>query len=133
MKKEKGITLIVLTVTVIVMLIILGVAVASGGDSAETVQLQAFISDCEIIQSKVDVINEKLKLNLDYLETIGIGSNVVENWENDTIKEKLNILNLTQELKATINFKEGTVYIETENDTIKNSYYWENGKIQEKT
>lgn len=133
MKKEKGITLIVLTVTVIVMLIILGVAVASGGDSAETVQLQAFISDCEIIQSKVDVINEKLKLNPDYLETIGIGSNVVENWENDTIKEKLNILNLTQELKATINFKEGTVYIETENDTIKNSYYWENGKIQEKT
>lgn len=128
MKKEKGITLIILTITVIIMLIILSIVVVSSNDSLKTVELQAFIADCEVIQSKVDVISEKTKLNENYLESIGIEANEVE-WTNETIKEKLNIYDLTQDVVANINFQDGTVKITPQSNVTDIDYYWENGII----
>ena len=135
MKTEKGITIIILTITVIVMLIILGIAISSGGESLETAELQAFAADCEVIQSKVDVINEKLKLNSNYLENIGIGADKIENevkWGNNQIKENLNISNLTHDVEAKINFAKGTITINlvNKNDAIYGKYHWKNGKIE---
>ena len=143
MKEEKGITIIVLAITVIVMLIILGITVSSGGDSLETAQLQSFVADCEIIQSKVDVISEKARINPEYLGELGITSN--SSWDNDTLKEKFNISNLTHDIQATFsivndeNLTEDknkvtvNITLTNDNDILYGKYSWENGKVKKLT
>ena len=143
MKKENGITIIVLTITIIVMMILLSITISSGGDTLKTAELQAFVADCEVIQSKVDIISEKAKLDPTYLTTFGIFNGV--KWKNDTLKEKFNIINLTHDIEATFkvnaNPTEGqdklTVVINlTNTDDVlydkKNKkflYRWEKGRM----
>ena len=140
MKEEKGITIIVLAITVIVMLIILGITISSGGDSLETAQLQSFVADCEIIQSKVDVISEKARINPEYLSEFGITSN--SSWDNDTLKEKFNISNLTHDIQATFSIVNDdnltddknkvtvNITLTNDNDILYGKYSWENGKVK---
>ena len=127
MKQEKGITIIVLIITIIVMMILLGITISSGGDTLKTAELQSFVADCEIIQSKVDVIYEKLKLDSNYLTDRNIGNSV--QWQNDEIQQNLNISNLSHKINATINFSDGTVNITPDQtDYLYGQYFWENGK-----
>lgn len=140
MKDEKGITIIVLVITVIVMLIILGITVSSGSNSIETAQLQSFIADCEVIQSKVDVISEKARLNSAYIENIGITNGT--QWTNEDLKTNFNISNLTHDVIAKFavmedrNLTDGqdkvtvTITITNNQDVLFNKYYWNKGKIQ---
>lgn len=63
LKQEKGITLIVLAVSVIV-LAILAVTVAYNGTSGlDTASKQAFISELQMVQAKVNTIYEKRKIS----------------------------------------------------------------------
>lgn len=74
MKSEKGITLLSLIVTIIVILIIAGVAAYSGMESVNTAKRTAFISEMEMIQAKVNTIYEKRKINeteVEYYDNIG--------------------------------------------------------------
>ena len=61
MNNQKGITLIALVITVIVMIILAGVATYSGMDSVDETKKIAFISELETIQAKVNTIYEKRK------------------------------------------------------------------------
>lgn len=74
MKSEKGITLVALMITIIVILIIAGVATYSGMESVDTAKRTAFISEMEMIQAKVNIIYEKRKTNeqdLEYYNNLG--------------------------------------------------------------
>ncbi len=63
MKNQKGITLITLVITIVVMIIIAGVATYSGIESVKSAQITAFKTELEMIQAKVNVIHEKRKKN----------------------------------------------------------------------
>lgn len=63
MKNQKGITLITLVITIVVMIIIAGVTTYSGLESIKSAQTTIFIQELEMIQAKVNVINEKRKNN----------------------------------------------------------------------
>lgn len=81
MKNEKGITLISLAITIIVMLIIVGAVTYSGRESIDTSKRVAFISEMEIIQSKVNNIYEKRKLSQEdkqYYDNLGQELSVLE-------------------------------------------------------
>lgn len=56
MKKEKGVTLIALIVTIVVMVIIASMAIKTGLDSLDETELQGFYTQLDIIQKKVDEI-----------------------------------------------------------------------------
>lgn len=56
MKEEKGITLVALILTVVVLFIFAAVSITSGTESIEDTRLQAFYMQLEIIQKRVDDI-----------------------------------------------------------------------------
>lgn len=81
MRDERGITLISLVITIIVLLIIAGTATYSGMESINKSLKIAFISEMETIQSKVNNIYEKGKLSQEdkeYYENLGQELSVVE-------------------------------------------------------
>lgn len=83
MKNEKGITLIVLIVTILLMVIIAGIAVSYGTSSLESVRFQNFSFELQQIQGKVDTIYEKIKLanEEEKANYITLGENVTESSE----------------------------------------------------
>lgn len=73
-KNEKGITLVVLAITIIVMTILATVVTYSALDSLRTAQKNAFISEMEMVQAKVNVIYEKMQNNtqdIEYYNSLG--------------------------------------------------------------
>lgn len=59
MKNNKGITLITLIVTVIIMLILASVATYTGLNSIEQSRVVTFVSEMQVAQSRVNYIYEK--------------------------------------------------------------------------
>ena len=70
MKKlnQKGVTLIALVITIIVLLILAAVATYSGREVIESSKLTAFTTEMKIMQTNVNEIYEKLKVLVDILE-----------------------------------------------------------------
>ena len=62
MKNEKGITMIVLVITVLLMVILAGATINYGVNSLNVTKLQNFSYELQQIQGKVDSIYEKIKL-----------------------------------------------------------------------
>lgn len=88
MRDTKGITLISLIITIIVMLIIAGVATYSGIEAINTTKKTAFISEMEMIQAKVNTIYEKRKEStqqLQYYNEIGQDISKVEESKLTTV------------------------------------------------
>lgn len=56
MKREEGITLVALIITIIVMLILASVSIKSGTESLNSTRLQGFYTQLEIVQKRVDDI-----------------------------------------------------------------------------
>ena len=60
---ESGITLVALAITIIVLIIITGVAVSTGVESIRNSKKTSFTTELEMIQQKVDIIYEQRRLN----------------------------------------------------------------------
>lgn len=78
---EKGITLVSLVITIIVLAIITGIAVSASTDSIKSAKRTAFITELEMIQEKVNTIYEKRKLNeedIEYYNSLGQDVSKVE-------------------------------------------------------
>lgn len=74
MKNQRGITLITLVITIILMCIIAGVATYSGLETIESAKVTTFTTELEMIQAKVNVIYEKRKTSdaeKDYYNSLG--------------------------------------------------------------
>ncbi len=79
MKEEKGVTILVLVIMVVLMVIIAGIAVNYGGNTLNTMKLQNFKYELEQIQGKVDTLYEKIKLgDVNY---ITLGSDITDSPE----------------------------------------------------
>lgn len=73
-ENQKGITLISLVITIIVLVIITGIGISASIDSIKSAKKTAFITELEMIQEKVNTIYEKRKLNEDdiaYYNSLG--------------------------------------------------------------
>lgn len=71
---EKGITLLSLVITIIVLIIITGITISASTDSIKSAKRTAFITELEMIQEKVNTIYEKRKLNeedITYYNSLG--------------------------------------------------------------
>ncbi len=76
-KQESGVTLVILIVSVVVLGILAITAINSGSTGLDTANQQAFISELQMIQAKVNTIYEKRKLSAaDKSYYDGIGRNV---------------------------------------------------------
>ena len=74
MKNEKGITLISLVITIIVLIILASVTTYAGLNSIRTSKLTRFRQELELMQSQVNLLYEKYKDE----ETITIGKDISE-------------------------------------------------------
>ena len=72
MKQEKGITLVALVITVLVMSILAGTAISSGRSIIDSNKVMAFIQELKVVQSEVNVIVEKQKQGNTSYDAIGI-------------------------------------------------------------
>ena len=96
LKNEKGITLIVLLISIVIMLILVTAAINYGTNSAKEVQLQSFSYELQQIQGRVDSIYEKMKMenNSNFMQLNGVylGSNVgMSSAALDTLAKKKEI------------------------------------------
>lgn len=80
MRKEKGITLLALVITIVLILILLGATVNYGVNSLNSIKLQNFKYELDQIQGKVDTIYEKIKLGNEE-EYILLGSELTDSEE----------------------------------------------------
>ncbi|MCI9365458.1 MAG: hypothetical protein HFJ54_02315 [Clostridia bacterium] len=71
MREEKGITLAVLAVTIIIMIILSGAIITYGSNSLNTTKLKNFSYEMQQIQGKVDALYEKIKLGNDDILLLG--------------------------------------------------------------
>ena len=82
MKNEKGITLIMLISTIIVLVIIATVTIQYGSHSVDSIALENFSFELQQIQGKVDTIHEKIKLGeteyLTYGQNITVSEEAVK-------------------------------------------------------
>lgn len=78
---QKGITLVSLIITIIVLLIIAGITTTAGIESIQTAKRTSMITELEIIQEKVNTIYEKRATNIEdkqYYDALGQDILVVE-------------------------------------------------------
>lgn len=86
MKEQKGITLIALIITVVVLMIIAAISITSGTESLDSTRLQGFYTQLEIVQKRVDDIATTNEAYIDadgntiYIKEQGIA---YENWGGD--------------------------------------------------
>lgn len=148
MSKERGITLIVLIITVIIMLILTGIIINGAGNSYENSQVMRFTSYMKMIQKEVDYYIEenvdyttlgsplssdkKAKLqeiiNNDYndlIETTNVESNKLRYFTDSDIYEYFDVSDVKDEI--IVNFENREVI--SLNGVEKNGtmYYVENG------
>ena len=88
--KEKGITLITLTITVIVLLVLAGITTYTGISSIKSSKLTKFKQQLEIMQAQVDMLYEKYKnddgtLNEEEINKIGKDLSFLDTEEVDDI------------------------------------------------
>ncbi len=111
MKKETGITMVALVITIILMSILILATVNYGANSLETIKFQNFRYELEQVQGKVDTIYEKIKLGEENYLTLG--SNVTENIEAENtlqITTGVNYSNILESQMDNYYYKGGATY-----------------------
>lgn len=58
MKSEKGVTLLVLAITIVILLLLAGAAINTGRDTTANVARMAFITKLQVVQAKVEYFAE---------------------------------------------------------------------------
>ncbi len=97
MKKENGVTLLILAISVVIMIILTGAAINYGYNSLQATRLRNFTYEIEQVQGKVDTIYEKIKMGDN--SYISLGANITESERAlNTLKTVKNIdySNLTE-------------------------------------
>lgn len=148
MKREEGITLVALIITIIVMIILASVSIKSGTESLDSTRLEGFYTQLELVQKRVDdiaVTNESYidsDGNIIYLKDTGKAltdtqktslQNIItlENLEVDatdfryfTVEDVENILDLSEiEYNLFIDF-DNRIIVAEDGITIGNKTYY---------
>lgn len=144
MKNENGITLVALIIIVGVMLIITSVSVYNGTDSVNSIKLNGFYTQLEIVQEKVDDIATTNESYINGTDTVYIketgepltleqknelksrlnNTDIVERFKYFTIQDIKNILDLDEiDYNLFINFEDKIVVAE-DGITIEGTTYY---------
>lgn len=81
MKQNHGITLVSLVITIIVLIIITGIAIFAGTSTIKSTKIASFMTELEMIQEKVNTIYEKRKLNkedINYYSSLGQNISIID-------------------------------------------------------
>jgi len=115
LKQEKGITLIALIITIIVMIIIAGIAIYSGKDTIKKANLESLKTNMLVIQAKTKTYVEEVN------HKIGVKPDTVEQSKKEEIRNKIYVTNGKLEEQTTIpdgitsQFENGKFYKVTQN------------------
>lgn len=111
MKKEVGITMVALIITILLMVILITATVNYGVNSLNSIKFQNFKYELEQVQGKVDTIYEKIKLGeTDYFM---IGANVTDNEEAENVLQMtrgINYSNILDSQKDNYYYQETYTY-----------------------
>lgn len=141
-KSNRGITLIALIITIIVLLILAGVTmklIIGENSIIETAKWAAYVTEYEEVSEKVEIYTTENILKR-YGKTIQIAT--LENVGIETeqkrksmypVTNKININNVSASLKQTIKRLEGLNSRQLQDETLVNLYKIDLDKIQEKT
>lgn len=118
LKKEKGVSLIILVITVIVMLILAGIIVYEGTGTIKEARKQSIYTNLLLIQAKTRTINDKVE----FQEAEYIGKVITDN----SIKEKVgsdisnDLYELNQEdlNQLGVDVKENDYAVDYKNDEV---------------
>ena len=83
MKNSKGITLVALTITVIILLILASVITYSGISTIQSSKLNKYKQELEIMQSEVNLLNEKYSTEIEAGQEIEIGEELTNSEEEN--------------------------------------------------
>ena len=83
MRKEKGITLIALTITIIILIILASITTYSGISTIKSSKLNRFKQELEIMQSQVNVLYEKYNTEIEAGQEIEIGEELMNSEEEN--------------------------------------------------
>ena len=108
LRNEKGITILILTITIILMVILAGATINYGVNSLNAAKFQNFSYELQQIQGKVDSIYEKIKLGDESYIILG-----------NEIKKKKKAMN-------TLNMVKGINYLNILDSQRDQYYYQEN-------
>ena len=145
MKNEKGITIIALVVTIVILLILTVVSFTTGRVQLNNVRLKAFYSKLEVVQEAVEKIADTNEYDEDWgtpltAEQISLIASISENYDTSKFKyftasEVESILNVSGvDLNLLIDFEDkyvisadgeeidGIVYYVLENDKYRTNY-----------
>ncbi len=81
MKQNHGITLVSLVITIIVLIIITGIAIFAGTSTIKSTKIAGFMTELELIQEKVNTIYEKRNLNkeeINYYSSLGQNISIID-------------------------------------------------------
>ena len=79
---DKGVTLVALVITIVILLILASVAVGVGMETVETSKMMRFVSELELMQTKVNSLYDdykagrKVNINGIEIEVLQIGGNL---------------------------------------------------------
>ena len=129
MKKERGITLIALCITIMIMIILVSAGIKYGSNSYSSVQLQNFSYEMQQIQGRVDAVYEKMSMehNPNYIFVDGdpLGTNITNSSTAvNTLKTVKNINYFSSELQTNEELYNSLYYKLKEGSNIRAfSYY----------
>ena len=83
MRKEKGITLIALTITIIILIILASITTYSGISTIKSSKLNRFKQELEIMQSQVNMLYEKYNTEIEAGQKIEIGEELINSEEEN--------------------------------------------------
>ena len=83
MKREKGITLIALTITIIILLILASVTTYSGISTIQSSKLNKYKQELEIMQAQVNLLYEKYRTEIEEGQEIKIGEELTNSEEEN--------------------------------------------------
>ena len=83
MRNEKGITLIALTITIIILIILASITTYSGISTIKSSKLNKFKQELEIMQSQVNVLYEKYRTEIEEGQVVNIGEELANSKEEN--------------------------------------------------
>ena len=101
LKYEKGITLSILVITVIVLAILASVTVTVSMSGLDETKKYNFVSQLELVQQKMLVINKEIELGTTAYDDIGISYNNLNSTVKEEVRKILNQNGITDYSKYT--------------------------------
>ena len=105
-KQENGVTLVILVVMIIILLILASIGVTSWNQAIEYAKFNEFTAELQVMQSKVNELNQNKKMN--------IGADITEYQNILDIEEIRNIIFKNKTDKEITKIKDGFRYCSKE-------------------